>query len=267
MRIMATLAVRNEQSCIGNCLRHLVRNGIEFAIVDNGSTDATRSIIERAEFKHHLRDSHDVPFEGVFDHERMLIEQEVLIKEHAADWIIHHGADEIMHSYRTDETLSEAIARLDAAGWNAVNFDEFVFLPLDTPYVPDHDGWQPLRYYYAYELAASGLVRARKRTLDVNMVKYAGHRLDGEPIALAPETMALRHYIFRDQRHAFEKYPARVYAPEALARGWSRDKHGVPADAFAFPHRDRLRILSDPSSRALDYSQPHRQHYWHWDRH
>jgi glycosyltransferase involved in cell wall biosynthesis len=263
---MATLAVRNEQDRIRNCLRHLVRNEIDFAIVDNGSTDATRSIVESAEFKHNLRDIHDVRFEGAFDHERMLIEQEVLIKEHECDWVIHLGADEIMHSYRPNETLRDAIAKIDADGWNAINFDEFVFLPVDTPYVPDHDGWQPLRYYYVRGYATPFLVRARKRNLNVSMIKYAGHFLDGEAVALSPERLALRHYIVRDQRHAFEKYATRVYAARSLARGWSKDKHGVPVEAFAFPRPEQLKFLPDPSSRDLDPSYPHATHYWLWGR-
>jgi glycosyltransferase involved in cell wall biosynthesis len=266
MRILATIAVRNEQYCIRNCLRHLVRNEIDFAIVDNGSTDATRSIIESAEFKNNLRDIHDVPFDGVFDHERMLIEQETLIKEHDADWIIHLGADEIMHSYRPNETLSEAIVRLDDGGWNAINFNEFVFLPVDKAYVPDHDDWQPLHFYYVFEPRRPFLVRARKKDLNVSMVKYAGHLLDGDPIALSPETLALRHYIFRDQQHAFSKYPNRAYAAKALARGWSRDRHGIPAEAFVFPNPAQLKCLQDPSSRALDPSNPRTTHFWHWDR-
>ena len=45
-----------------------------------------------------------------------------------ADWFIHHDADEIMHSSRPGETLLEAIARIDREGYNAIDFDEFVFV-------------------------------------------------------------------------------------------------------------------------------------------
>jgi hypothetical protein len=185
---MAVLAVRNEQFAIYNCLRHLMRNGIDFAIVDNGSTDATRSIIESTQFKSSLRDIQTVPFDGVFDWEQLLIAQEKLIREHEADWVILLGADEIMHSYRAGETLSEAIERLD-----------------------------------------------------------------------------LRHYVFRDQQHAFHKYPSRVYAPKALARGWSIEMHGKPAEAFAFPDAAELEFLLNPSSTDLNRSRPRLKPYWLWD--
>ena len=48
-----------------------------------------------------------------------------------SDWVVHVDADVIMHSYREGEGLREGLSRLDAEGWNVVNFDEFVFLPIE----------------------------------------------------------------------------------------------------------------------------------------
>ena len=47
MHITAILAIRNEEAYLGNCLRHLVCNGIDFVIIDNGSSDTSAEIYRR----------------------------------------------------------------------------------------------------------------------------------------------------------------------------------------------------------------------------
>jgi hypothetical protein len=52
-------------------------------------------------------------------------------------------------------------------------------------------------------------MRAWKKTAGLSMADAGGHILSGPEIRLAPETMALRHYIFCDQHHAFNEYAER----------------------------------------------------------
>ena len=56
----------------------------------------------------------------------------------------------MMHSYRPGESLLDAFRRLDADGWNAVNFDEFVFLPIERDYPTQADGFPNLALYYFF---------------------------------------------------------------------------------------------------------------------
>jgi hypothetical protein len=50
---------------------------------------------------------------------------------------MHADPDEIRLPHRSDLTLAEAFAEADAQGYNAVNFQEFTFMP--TREAPDHD--------------------------------------------------------------------------------------------------------------------------------
>jgi glycosyltransferase involved in cell wall biosynthesis len=262
MRIVAIIAARNEEAYIANSLRHLIANGIYFAILDNASTDSTVEIATGAEFRSHLVGIEQIKYAGVCNWVHILQRKMEVVDSADADWVIHLDADEIMHSYRPRERLADAIRRIDEQGFNVVNFDEFVFLPVDFSYAPDIRGPQSLCRYYFFEPFAPRLMRAWKKAAGLSMVDSGGHVLSGPDIRLAPETMALRHYIFRDQHHAFDKYAERRFAPEELARGWHGNRITQPMEAFRFPAADRLRALESAESHMFDRSLPVKHHYW-----
>jgi len=265
MNLLAILSIRNDAPYVANCLEHLVASGAQFAIIDNGSEDGLHAILERPTLKRHLVDYEHLPWTGHFDLRRILETAEALISRLNADWYLLLDTDEVMHSYRQGETLNEALQRADVDGATVVNFDEFVFLPVDHDYVPDSPGWQPLRYYYFYEPSRPRLMRARKRSETLSAVETGGHVLHGDDLHVWSESLALRHYIFRSAAHAHEKYPSRVYAPADLARGWHGNRVGMPPAAFRMPDRSRLQQLTAPDACDLDRTAPERLHFWEWD--
>jgi glycosyltransferase involved in cell wall biosynthesis len=262
MQITAILAIRNEEAYIANCLRHLVQNAIDFVIIDNGSSDASSEIYRRTEFAANLVDVQDLPFTGVFSLSDQLRRKMEIIDRLRTDWIIHLDVDEVMHSYREGETLNEALSRFDADGWNAVNFDEFVFLPIDHDYLPDMVGHQPMSHYYFFQPYSPRLMRAWKKASGLSLVEQGGHLLTGSNIRLAPEHLALRHYIVRSQDHAFKKYTTRHFATEEVTRGWHADRLNPATEAFRFPAPATLRRLPCIGHRNLDRTHPWTAHYW-----
>ena len=95
---------------------------------------------------------------------------------------------------------------------------------------------------------------------------HGGHLLSGEPFKLAPESFALRHYMFRDQAHAYRKYAERAFRPEEIHRGWHDNRVGKPVASFAFPAASDLDRLVLPDDRPLSRARPRGTHYWHWQR-
>ncbi len=261
MRITAILAVRNERPYLGNCLTHLIDNGLDFILIDNGSTDGTRELLSQPPFADHLVDYRTHPYDGAFDWSGLLQARETAAKESGADWVLFVSADEIMHSYVPGETLAEAIARLDAAGAQVIDFNEFVFLPVDHDYVPDAPGPQPLQHYYFYEPWRPRLMRARRRDLEVSHQAQGGHTFEGD-FRLAGESFALRHYLFRDQAHAAAKYTGRVFKADEVERGWHRNRAGAAAGQFTFPPPQTLHRLASPADRDLRRDAPRKTHYW-----
>jgi hypothetical protein len=262
MRVVAILAVHADRSYLSNCLSHLVQNGIDFAIVDHGSIDGCVSLLEDRRFAPHLAGYVHVPFIGVFSWTEILEAQEQLLSMIDADWHLLVAPDEIMHSYIPDETLASAIARLDRQGYDVINFDEFVFLPVDGDYIPDHEGPQPLRHYYFHQPRTPHQMRAWRKTSKLSNIVGGGHFVSGSDFRLAPETFALRHYIFRNQAHAFEKYAERVFAADEVGRGWHANRVGQIAAHFTFPPTYDLLCLAAPGDRNLNRDHPRKIHYW-----
>jgi len=264
IRVIAAMVVRNERPYMGNCLRHLIENGIDYVIVDNESTDGLTELLQQPYFAKHLVSYRTHPYPGHMDWESLMLARQAAIDAIDTDWILYVSADEIMHSYNAGETLSAAIERADTAGFDVIDFNEFVFLPIKMDYVPDREGPQLLRHYYFFEYERPRLMRARKKRLRVSHVEHGGHLLSGEPIRLSAESFALRHYMFRNQAHAFEKYARRAYAPKELARGWHWHGHQHPVANFAFPPVDQLECLASPEDRNLSLAHPHMTPYWMW---
>jgi hypothetical protein len=204
------------------------------------------------------------PYPGYFDWIGLMRAREAAAQRIGADWVVFVSADEIMHSYRETETLAEAVERVALTGANVIDFNEFVFLPIERDYLPDTPGNQPLRYYYFFEPKRPRLMRARECRLAVSHVEQGGHVLTGAAFKLADEQFALRHYIFRDQESALRKYRERVFAPEELARGWHGNRHNKAVSGFVFPPAGRLERLDRLDERKLRKAHPHKQHYWEW---
>jgi glycosyltransferase involved in cell wall biosynthesis len=264
VRVAAVMVMRNERAYVRNCLRHLIDNGVDFYVIDNESADDTREILAAPEIAPHLIGLETYPFDGSFDWAGLMQARERAARAVDADWILFVSADEMMHSYRPGETLSAAIARIALDGWDVIDFNEFVFLPVGADYVSDRAGLPPLQHYYFFEPHKPRLMRARRADLDVSHLAAGGHTFAGE-FRLAPESMALRHYIVRDQAHAFRKYRERLFRADEVERGWHRSRVGQAHAAFALPPPTALHRLDRPESRALDRSAPRATHYWQWD--
>jgi hypothetical protein len=270
MDIVAIICVREDQDYLTNCLVHLIKNDVSYAIIDNGMGEAGRAVIKLSRFRKRLVSYTELPFTGTVELRRQLEKKEEVIANLGADWVIHLDVDEIMHSYHEEETLNQAITRVAHEGYNVIDFDEFVFLPIEEEYQNSNNGIPRLHWYYFFQPNTSRLMRARKRCSGLTALSPSdfgwggGHRLYGNEIHLAKETFVLRHYIIRNREHAFTKYFRRVFSEAELAIGWHNNRIGYPRESYAFPSSDRLRMLQNPKSRAFDRSDPKTLHYWQW---
>ncbi|MFQ5562515.1 MAG: glycosyltransferase family 2 protein [Parvularculaceae bacterium] len=264
MKVAAILAVRNERPYLWNCLTHLIENGVDYCLIDNDSEDGVRELLNRDPFKQHLIEYIFYPYKGYFDWRGLMTVREKAAARSGADWVLFVSADEIMHSYKENETLVDAIERVAKSGADVIDFDEFVFLPVEIEYVSDLKGFQPLRHYYFFQPYQPRLMRARKRELNVSHIDAGGHTFSGGPISLADEPFVMRHYMFRNQEHALRKYKERVFSEAEIARGWHRNRYNIETQRFIFPSAARLLRLPRKDARMLEKSTPYERHYWEW---
>ena len=177
-RVVALIASYNEERFIAPCIEHLVDQGVEVYLIDNESTDRTVAAAE-AYLGNGLIGIETFKTGEDFSLTAQLERKEELAATIDADWFMHGDPDEFRLPPPSSGSLVEAFAEVDRAGYNAVNFLEFTFLP--TVEAPDHDhvGFQAtMRHYYPFQPCFPHLLKAWKRQPDrVQLVPSAGHRV------------------------------------------------------------------------------------------
>jgi glycosyltransferase involved in cell wall biosynthesis len=264
MDLLAVLCVRNEARYISNTLTHLIENGVRYAIIDHGSTDETVELLRDPRLRSHLEALATLPWEGAFDLHRQIEAKQDLIDRLSPAWALHQDADEIIHSYVPGERLTDAVTRMSQAGYNTIDLNEFVFLPIDGPYQADIGPWQNMLDYYFVEPQKPRLLRFVKLGTGLTFRGTGGHRPIGAELNYPEERLALRHYMFVDQTHAYRKYSERRFSAADIARGWHANRMRIDREAFGFPPRAALKRLDHAASRNLDRSDPKTSYHWRW---
>jgi len=266
LRVVAILAVRNEGLYLRRCLEHLYQQGIETCVIDNDSTDDTLSIaqsfIGRGVFR-----IEKMPYEGFFDWTSLLNFKENLAQEIEANWFINHDADEIREAPKPFLTLKDAIKAADRAGYNAINFDEFVFVPSSnfdkyegTDYV------EKMRHYYFFEPTPLRRINAWKKSdCLIDLTSTGGHSVEFDGRNLFPQTFTLRHYIGLSADHLTAKYAERIYSEtEIREKGWHKNRSLWKYGKLSLPKIQDLKTISSQSIE-LDKSSPSMQHLFRFD--
>lgn len=259
MRVVAILAAHNEERFIDGCLSHLAVQGVESYLIDNDSTDATREIAERHRGAG-LVGIERMPRHGVYSWRAILERKAEIAAELTADWYIHADLDEVRLPPPGAGTLAEALAAADAEGANAVNFQEFTFVP--TQEEPDHDHpryAETMRRYYPFLPSFPHRLNAWKRQPGpVSFARSGGHRIEFPGVRMHPVSFPMRHYLFLSVAHAVEKFVQRVYDPVELAKGYHRARASLRADSIRLPSREELREYRGDDT--LDASEPLTRH-------
>lgn len=260
---VAVLCVHNEESHLRRAIADFVEQGIDVAIIDHGSTDGTAEICAAFLGKGVVAIEH-LHWTGEFDLTAQLQAKRELVDRLGHDWVIHADADEWMHTRSQGESLLAGIDRISRLGYNAVNFDEFVFLPGPGAVGEPLDCRRELLNYYFFAPRENRLMRAWSRSNALENVSSGGHLLAGPDLRLAPEPFILRHYIVLSQEHAIRKYAQRVFSTGDLEKGWHDNRVNLGAARLKLPHSASLEQLPHWQSVALDRSNPRALHFWDW---
>lgn len=244
-------------------LSDYVTQGIHVVVLDNESTDQTVAICKEFLGRGVLRID-NLPWNGAFDLSRQLAAKRAVVENLWHDWVIHADADEWLQSPIPGESLIEAISRTDSAGFNAINFEEFVFVPEAERLYSCEDYWKTLLHYYYFKPAMKRLVRIWKRSAGLSNESSGGHTVAGGKLCLSPDTFILRHYIVLSFEHAVSKYVGRKFATVDVQKGWHTNRSHISAEQLKLPSVARLKHLHIWDSKELDRSAPENLHYWQW---
>jgi glycosyltransferase involved in cell wall biosynthesis len=261
MRIVALLAVRNEEYYLERCLKYLYEQGIEICLIDNESTDRTLEIAKDYLHRGLFRIEH-VPFTGIFEWIKILEYKCRLAQEIDADWFIHHDADEIREAPKPFTSIEEGIKDADEKGYNAINSDEFVFTPTsDEEAYEGKDYVNEMKYYYYFKPNRLHRVNIWKKTdAKVDLTASGGHSVMFKNRHLYPKNFILRHYILLSKEHAVEKYGNRNYDPKELAKGMNVKRAELEPKGIKFPEREKLKLKS--GKEEWDRTDPWDNHFF-----
>jgi hypothetical protein len=260
-RIVAIIATYNEADIIGQVVGDLLKQGVEAYVLDNGSTDATPSVLAPY-FASGLLRVESFPTQtggssGGYEWERILQRKEELAQELDADWFIHQDADEFREGPWSGLDLGASIRKVDSFGYNAIDFDVLNFWPTHD----DYDGGTDVREAFPYfepglEWDKIQIRCWKKSDTPVDLVSSGGHEAIFSGRHVFPVRFILRHYPIRGQRHAERKIFSERrprFVDSERKRGWhqqyDRFQEGQsfirdPASLMRYdPERVRLNLI------------------------
>jgi hypothetical protein len=207
--VMALIAAYNEADIISLVIGDLVEEGVSVYLLDHGSTDATVQEAQRHLGHGLLRiESLPAPDDGsrVPAWEQVLRRKEDLAASLDADWFIHHDADEFRESPWPDLRLREAIQRVDAQGYDAIDFELLNFRPTHDSFRAGTDVREAFPYYEPGEAFDRPQIRCwKKGPQRVDLVTFGGHKPLFPGRRVFPLRFLLRHYPIRGQAHGERK--------------------------------------------------------------
>jgi hypothetical protein len=258
------MCVANEEIHIGSALRDLIDDGLDVVLIDHYSSDRTVELA-RPFLGHGLLSIERLAWTGQFSIAEQLEAKRRIIDQLDHDWIVHVDADEWLSAPAEGQTLLAGLRAADEAGYNAVHFNEFVFIPRpgEDAYAADYR--RRLTRYYHYRPSYPYLQRAWKHRSGLDNRPFGGHLLAG-PVQQYPIDFVMRHYIALSEKHARRKYVGRSFAKDEVRRGFHHDRVGLTAADLALPgHRRDINTLPHWSSKAFDTTNAVTRHFWEWD--
>jgi hypothetical protein len=207
--VMALIAAYNEADIIALVIGDLVEEGVSVYLLDHGSTDATVQEAER-HLGHGLVRIESLPAPDDGSHvpawEQVLRRKEELAASLDADWFIHHDADEFRESPWPGLRLREAIQRVDAQGYDAIDFELLNFRPTHDSFRAGTDVREAFPFYEPGEAFDRPQIRCwKKGPQRVDLVTFGGHKPLFPDRRVFPLRFLLRHYPIRGQAHGERK--------------------------------------------------------------
>ena len=230
LSVVAIVAAYNEADVIEPVVRDLIANGVSVYLIDDGSTDATADLVEPLVGHGVVAIERLGPADGdkgerTFVWEHLLRRKAQLAAELDADWFIHHDADEFRESPWAGVPLLDAIRRVDALGYNAIDFVDLDFWPTHDHFEAGTDVREAFPFYSNAASYDRVQIRCWKKIpqVEVDLASSGGHDAQFDNRRVFPIRFISRHYPIRGQAHGERKvFRERLqrFSAEERARKW-----------------------------------------------
>jgi hypothetical protein len=225
--LVAIIAAHNEGDVIGQVVADLIEQGAHVYFMDDSSTDATVAAVEpflgRGVLNIERLADTVMTESAAFEWERILLRKAQVASELDAAWFIHHDADEFRESPWPGLSLAAAIERVDAAGFNAIDFELLNFWPTEETPEPSPDVRRTHVRYAPGAPYDKVQIRCWKKTSAiVDLASSGGHEARFPGRNVFPLRFIVRHYPIRGRAHGERKIAERRarFLDAERARGW-----------------------------------------------
>lgn len=224
--IAAIMHVYNEADILPEVVKHLVEQGVEIHCFDNWSTDGSWEIVQTMMNQGQIKYCERFPCEPSEQYEwhAQLTKTAAYAKTLNVDWVMHYDADEIRVSPWEGVTLSEAIAHVDATGFNAIDFTVIDFRFIETRPEVTLPYQQNLTHFeFGRRPGHFSQVKCWKNDSQINLADTGGHDASFGGRQIYPIKFLLKHYPLRNKEQANKKiFEQRLprFGKEKEAYGW-----------------------------------------------
>jgi len=208
MKIVAMIAVFNDEDFIQEVIEHNISQGLELVILDNGSTDKTFQICQKFLDKGVLKlFQFKSSSWNLATNNRLLYD---LALSQSPDWIILCDSDELLESGIKNQTLKDLILKADSESYNIIQFNRFEFQMSDNDDKNSDSIKEKLKYY---SFGIDFLYRAWKFFPGIRIMNIGSHLPifpEGYKYKIFPKNAVIRHYTFRSIEQAKNKLASRI---------------------------------------------------------
>lgn len=245
--------------------RHMQDEGVSLIYIDHGSSDGSFELAGDL-LGAGIAERHRMPASPDFSLRAQLREKQRHLERIDPRWVLHLDADEIPTHRDRARGLIDLLSQAEAGDHNAINFEEFVFLPERGVDYAGRDYVALIRRYYHFAPQPFRLIRLWRHGAGLTNLNGAGHRLEGL-VSLLPESQDLRHYIALSGEAVERKYLGRIFDPEEVAQNWHSSRLRLDARALLLPALGdaRLNLLPSDTQAPLSRLNPMREHFWMWE--
>ena len=230
LRILAIVNLYNEADILPEVVQHLLVQGVDVQLVDNWSTDGSWDLARRMADANPKR----VMALRFPDQPSQFYEWGAMLERTAAvaaasdyDWILHYDADELRESPWPGVTLAQALAFVDARGFNAVDFTVLDFRPTQPDPQPQGSIRERLPFFeFGRRPGHFQQIKAWKNQagLPVELAASGGHQAEFAGRKIFPLKFLNCHFPLRSQQQARQKVfndrLSRFSPGEKQGKGW-----------------------------------------------
>lgn len=232
-RCLGLMCVYNEEDILEQTLKYHIEEGIEFIVLDNGSSDRSLQIAQSFLNKGVL--SVRSKSTETYKWAQLLNTLLSWAKEFQPDWCMLVDADTFFESPWPGVGLLDGIRHVASQGFNVINFDNFEFWPVLGDDSSENDIRRRLRYY---TWADDRQEKCWKAFFGANNSRTGGHVIDFPSDIIkkrASMNFVIRHYRIRSIEHGKRKvFSERIPRFRDEPEDWHVHYNGFGRDDWYF---------------------------------